>query len=185
MHAHVPQIFPITNRAQAHTSIPCPFSPLGPALSPFLLSLSLCLFSFLPLLPSPFSIATLRNVFYAPARSYTHAYNVPTPRTVAQELLDRRVLFPLPPPRSRSTVPSLFFPRAHSLSPSRPSSPLSLPFKRSPFPARSSSRPGPRIFSRARLSRCNDAIARCCLEFPARFSGIFAASVRPCHIWHV
>lgn len=118
MHAHVPQIFPITNRAQAHTSIPCPFSPLGPAAP------SLCLFSFLPLLPSPFSIATLRNVFYAPARSYTHAYNVPTPRTVAQELLDRRVLFLLSPPRCRSTVPSLFFPRTRSLSLSRPSSPF-------------------------------------------------------------
>lgn len=116
-------------------------------------SLSLCLFSFLPLLPSPFSIATLRNVFYAPARSYTHAYNVPTPRTVAQELLDRRVLFLLSPPRCRSF--SLL--SSHSLALSFPSLlPLSLPFKRSPFPARSSSRPGPRIFSRARLSRCND-----------------------------
>lgn len=95
MHAHVPQIFPITNRALKPT-LPSrvPSRPLVP-LSPPSYPLSLCLFSFLPLLPSPFSIATLRNVFYAPARSYTHAYNVPTPRTVAQELLDRRVLFPL------------------------------------------------------------------------------------------
>lgn len=153
MHAHVPQIFPITTAIKPTLPSRVPSRPLVPlrlSLPLPTLSLSLCLFSSLPHLPSPFSIATLRNVFYAPARSYTHAYNVPTPRTVAQELLDRRgsffrSLLPVHP------IPSLFFPRARSLSlfpvPPPPFSTFQTVPRFQRGPARAS---GPRdLFSRA------------------------------------
>lgn len=156
----------------------CSLSPPSYPLSLSVFSLSFL--SFLPLSPSR-HCGTCSTRLHAHIRTHiTYLHRALSRKSCSTGAFFFRSLLPVPAP---PFLLSSFLALTRSLLPVS-SSPLSLPFKRSPFPARSSSRPGPRIFSRARLSRCNDAIARYCLEFPVRFSGIFAA-VRPCHIRHV
>lgn len=91
------------NRAQAHTSIPCPFSPLGPVLSSFLLSLSLSVFSlsflsFLPLSPSR-HCGTCSTRLHAHIRTHiTYLHRALSRKSCSTGAFFFRSLLPVPAP---------------------------------------------------------------------------------------
>lgn len=154
VHAHVPQIFPITNRSSPHfhpVSLLAPWSrcSLSPPSYSFSLSLSvfsLSFLSFLPLSPSR-HCGTCSTRLHAHIRTHiTYLHRALSRKSCSTGAFFFRSLLPVPATRSFSLLSS------RSLALSFPSLlPLSLPFKRSPFPARSSSRPGPGSFlARAR-----------------------------------
>lgn len=148
-----------------------PLVPLLP-LSPFLLSLSLSVFSlsflsFLPLSPSR-HCGTCSTRLHAHIRTHiTYLHRALSRKSCSTGAFFFCSLLPVPATRSFSLLSS------RSLALSFPSLlPLSLPFKRSPFTARSSSRPGPGSFlARARAcpgvtTRSLDIASNFPLDFP-------------------